>query len=281
MTQTALQTASQSPHAVLLTLLSGTATYRFCRWDDDLTVNGDNFTSMPSLTYDMEAQGGGTEDAKTSITMDSTVEPVPSLLSPYVHAPVTAILQEVAPGDDSTLRNLFKGTFGTLRENPQGNENIVKIDVLGLKKRLEEAKVGLPSLTTCLNTLGDARCQKDISGDILTGTVTSVRANYDNAIKIILSGSPNMQNARWRRGYVTVNGASSVIRQVLNQGTNPNPIIDLFLREFPPDSWVGESITLTPGCDGNLSTCRTVWDNEAHYMGIGFAMPSRNPVFSE
>jgi len=277
----ALHTDSQAKHAFLLTLESGTQTFRYCRWDDDVTVGANTFSSMPSLTYDMEAQGGGAEDAKATITFDSQVAPMPAMLSPYAHALVTATFQEVIPGTDASLRNIFKGTFGSITQNPEGNENIVKVEVHSLKKRLEDAKVGLPALSTCLNTLGDSRCQKDISGDILTGTVSSVRTQYDNQITLSLTGSPNMQNARWRRGFVDVGGARSVIRQVLSAGTNPNPIVSLFLRDFPPDSWVGESITLTPGCDGNLSTCRSVWDNEIHFMGIGFAMPSRNPVFSE
>jgi hypothetical protein len=68
---------------------------------------------------------------------------------------------------------------------------------------------------------------------------------------------------------------------VLSPGTNPDPVVELLLREIPPPSWIGETITLTPGCDGNLSTCRTVWDNEARFLGLGFSMPTRNPVFEE
>ena len=279
MTQSILHTASQAPHAMLLTLLSGSLTYRYCRWDSDLTVSGNLFTSMPSLTYDADALGGGTDEEKFSITMDTEAAPVPALLTPYIHAPVTAIIQEVSPGDDTSIRNVFKGTFGNVKQNPSGNGNIAGIEVLGLKRRLQEAVVGLPALTTCANGLGDFRCQKDIASDILTGTVQSVRSKFDNHIEISITGSPSMQNARWRRGFVEIDGARSVIRQVLSAGTNPNPIVELMLRELPPDTWVGLTITLTPGCDGNLSTCRTVWDNEAHFLALGFSMPTRNPVF--
>lgn len=281
MTQSILHTESQAKHAMLLTLSSGSQTFRYCRWDDNLTVESNTFTSMPSLSYDAEAQSGDVEDAKFSITMDAEADPVPALLTPYAHAPVAAVIQEVSPGDDTSLRNLFKGTFGNVKQNPGGNENIVSIDILGHKKRLGETVVGLPALTTCLNTLGDFRCQKDITADILTGTVQSVRTKSDNHIEISLTGSPNMQNARWRRGYVNVDGAKVIIRQVLSAGVNPNPVVELYLREFPPDSWVSQSVTLTPGCDGNISTCRTVWNNEEHFMGFGFAMPTRNPVFEQ
>lgn len=281
MTQSILHTESQAKHAMLLTLLSGSQTYRYCRWDSNLTVGGNSFTSMPTLTYDMEPQGGGVEDAKVQITMDAEADPVAALLSPYAHAPVTAVIQEVSPGDDTSLRNVFKGTFGSVSENPQGNTNIASIEVLGIKKRLGEAVVGLPALTTCINSLGDFRCQKDISLEILTGTVVSVGTLAPNHLVLNLTGSPNMQNARWRRGFVEVGGARVSIRQVYDAGTNPNPRVGLLLREFPPASWVGESIELTPGCDGNLSTCRTVWDNEQNFMGFGFAMPTRNPVFEQ
>ncbi len=281
MTQTILHTESQAKHAMLLTLLSGSMTYRYCRWDGDLTVSGNLFTAMPSLTYDIEAQGGDTEEAKAQITMDAEADPVPALLTPYIHAPVTALIQEVSPGDDTSLRNVYKGTFGTITENPGGNETIAQIDVLGIKRRLNEAVIGLPALTTCINSLGDIRCQVDLTSDILTGTVQSVRRLYDNHIEVSLTGSPDMQNARWRRGYVDVDGGRSIIRQVLSAGTNPSPVVELLLREFPSDLWVGQSIALTPGCDGNLSTCRTVWDNESQFMGFGFAMPTRNPVFEQ
>ena len=281
MTQSVLHTASQAPHAMLLTLLSGSLTYRYCRWDSNMTVDGDAFTSMSPLTYEAEGLGGGTDEEKFTLTMDAQADPVPALLSPYIHAPVTAIIQEVSPGDDSSLRNVFKGTIGTVKQNPSGNGNIVSIDVLGLKRRLNEAVVGLPATTTCINSLGDFRCQKDISAEILTGTVQSVRGKYDTHIEISIADSPNMQNARWRRGFVEIDGARSVIRQVLSAGTNPGPVVELLLRELPPDSWVGETITLTPGCDGNLSTCRTIWDNEAHFLALGFAMPTRNPVFEQ
>lgn len=281
MTQSILHTESQAKHALLVTLLAGSSTYRFCRWDNDLTVDGDDFTAMACLSYDADALGGGLDQEKFTLTLDAEVEPLPSLLSPYIHAPVTALIQEVAPGTDASLRNVFKGTFGSIKQNPQGNRNIANVEVLGLKRRLHESVVGLPALTTCVNSLGDFRCQKDISGETLTGTVSTVRRLYDNHIEVTLSGSPVMQNAKWRRGYVDLDGARSVIRQILDAGTNPNPTVGILLRDFAPDAWVGESITLTPGCDGNASTCTTVWDNIEHFNGFGFAMPTRNPVFEQ
>lgn len=51
------------------------------------------------------------------------------------------------------------------------------------------------------------------------------------------------------------------------------------LMRQPPAEWAGQALTLVPGCDGNIITCRDVYDNEERFTGYGYATPTRNPLY--
>ncbi|PCJ18271.1 MAG: hypothetical protein COA96_16760 [SAR86 cluster bacterium] len=51
------------------------------------------------------------------------------------------------------------------------------------------------------------------------------------------------------------------------------------LTRQPPTEWAGQALTLVPGCDGTISTCRDVHDNETRFTGFGFGAPDRQILY--
>jgi hypothetical protein len=46
------------------------------------------------------------------------------------------------------------------------------------------------------------------------------------------------------------------------------------LRERPPAWWLGETVEVHPGCDGQHATCRDRWNHEENFGGFGIRMPN-------
>ena len=51
------------------------------------------------------------------------------------------------------------------------------------------------------------------------------------------------------------------------------------MAKAPPADWVGKSVTLYAGCDRTLKTCRNIHNNEANFLGLGYAMVDYNALY--
>jgi uncharacterized phage protein (TIGR02218 family) len=126
----------------------------------------------------------------------------------------------------------------------------------------------------CRHALYGEGCGVDMDAFGVTGTVTSVD-NLD--IGVTLEANSNVEQDS--DGNVTTSGYfiggmirfGDVYRHVVNQG-------DGFVRLWRemPDIQVGSSVTLYPGCQRDLLTCKTRFDNTANYGGFPW-LPNRNP----
>ena len=50
------------------------------------------------------------------------------------------------------------------------------------------------------------------------------------------------------------------------------------LSKTPPASWLGQAVTVAPGCDKSLFTCDNRYLNVTSFGGFGTFMPVRNVV---
>jgi hypothetical protein len=51
------------------------------------------------------------------------------------------------------------------------------------------------------------------------------------------------------------------------------------LQREAPSSWLGVTVTATPGCDGLISTCRS-YENEHHFNGLAIRAPLTDRTLS-
>lgn len=84
---------------------------------------------------------------------------------------------------------------------------------------------------------------------------------------------PNGTGTRYQRGFVELDDIRVMIRSQVDLTT-------VQLNRAPPPEWVqGTLVSITPGCDKTIETCRAEWDNEIKFAGPGYGIPRYHPVF--
>lgn len=277
MAQTTLETDAAAQHTILVTLVYGATTTRYCRWTSDLTIGGNTYTAAPELEVEFATLKGTAEPEITKMKIARTRSPVNELQALRAHAPIKATISEVVPGEDATLREVFYGRVLKVTTAPNGVSHLVEVEVHGIKSKLV-VKLGMPALTTCLWRFGDDKCGFTLTA--LTGTTMHLfQDKHAERLRVEFSGSPNFDNRLWRGGYVEKDGIRILIKFVRSEGTNPNPTVKLDLADTPPDSWEGASAQFYHGCDKRLQTCRGR-NNESQFSGMGIKLPPYHPVLS-
>mgnify|MGYP001560157274 CR=1 FL=1 len=275
--QTNLEIEPASLYSLLLTLTWGVGhTARYCRWNENLIVNGLTYTAEPSLKMSENQQHGGTEDAPLSITLRDSKTTFNALSLMQPHAKVKATIAFVRVGDDSTEQEYFYGTISKTTTAPNGQAGLIKCEISGIKARLKTI-MGMEATSTCQSAfLGDAMCKILTEYLQIDCNVTSISTSEPNVVitdAAVGMGDPadELANLKWKFGSIKVDGLSISIRASRLDGS-------FELREMVPTSWIGQPATLFRGCDRQISTCRDVYDNEENFSGFGFAMPDYNPL---
>lgn len=285
MPQTAQHIAPAAPYTVLVEFIWGTSSIaRYCRWTENLVVGGNTYSAVPQLTArPKKAMEGGTDPEEVEISLPINYAPLNTATLPYKHPEIRVRIYEFSPGNASSARVLFFGRVGKISVSPGGAVAMARIQVRGIKARLAEARIGMQALTTCLHTFGDDLCGFDLAAARLTFTPSVLNVSgIPNRLRGTISGSPNMSNARWARGFLRFNNNSITIRRIESEGTNPNPTVTLDLREVPPPSWIGKPVDMFPGCNKTIEACRSAFRNrEESFLGCGIAMLPYNPGFSD
>lgn len=278
MTLSVLDTDSAVLQVMLVTFSWGTTptVARYCRGNRPVVLGGETFLPEPLLGIDFSAFQGGTEDVPIFITMPGARAPYTRLSMPFLHTKVMVRVEMASPGDPDSRYEVFTGRVSKVTVKPSGVPGLVKGKIVGVKARLN-GTLGVVASTTCLNQFGDENqsfCGIVLDEIRVPGTITAV---YDggvpNRITVSFPTAPDLANIRWNRGYAEVDGLRLMIRQSLLDGR-------FELKFIPPPYWAGSPVTLTPGCDKNLATCR-YWQRESQFLAIGYAMSGRNPLFEE
>lgn len=286
MPQTQQHTEAAANYTVLVTFTWGsTDIARYTRWSENLTVGGEVFTAVPQLSAKLKKpMEGGTSAEEIEVTMPINLAPLISAIEPYKHPEIKVKVEEFSPGGgDSTVRSLFFGRVGKIKVAPSGAAALARIQVKGIKARLAETRIGMQALSTCIHTFGDDLCGFNLAGakDVIIPTVLSV-GGVPNRMQGVIIGSPNMANDRWARGFLRFDTVNITIRKIEDEGTNPNPVVTIDLREVPPPSWIGKSVDIFPGCNKTIEACRDPFrDRESEFLGPGIAMLPYNPGFSD
>jgi uncharacterized phage protein (TIGR02218 family) len=132
---------------------------------------------------------------------------------------------------------------------------------------------------TCDAVLGDARCTVDLTSPSYkgSGTVDGVATNHTFSA----SGLDGYQEGWFTGGKVTWltgdnAGAVMEIKFHLNNGAEVS--FDLW-ETMPFDIVVGDSFSVTAGCDKSLATCRDRFNNVPNFRGFPY-IPGNDAVTS-
>jgi len=160
--------------------------------------------------------------------------------------------------------------FGTLGEvSIQGD--LFKGELRGLAQYLQQV-VGRIHQRRCDADLGDARCGVNLAPLTETGTVTAVT----NRQSFEFSGISQADDY-FNFGLVTWTAGDNVkFPMEVKRSISSPASMDLFLP-VPHDIGIGDTFTVYPGCDKNLSTCRDKFNNVVNFRGFP-AMPGRDQI---
>lgn len=159
----------------------------------------------------------------------------------------------------------FTGLVATAEAYPNGDHGVIKI--VGLPtKGMMDLYGGIPLTNQCAWILGEGKCGVDVDALSETALVDSI-----DGLQITFDSLATTTAGYWHRGFVSYDGLNIGVR-IYTTGTS------MELVALPPTSWVGKTVTLIPGCDGTIETCRSKFDSEETFGGAGYAIPSVNPI---
>ena len=140
-------------------------------------------------------------------------------------------------------------------------------ELRGLAAKLDQA-AGRIFQRTCAWELGDPRCRVDLAAAGLhgSGTVTAVLGAFD----FTASGLGSLTTGVLTRGKLTwasgANAGLAVEVKAHTQGSRSSRL-SLFLP-MPEPMALGDTFTVTAGCDKALATCRSQFSNAVNFGGF-------------
>jgi hypothetical protein len=242
-------------------------------WTEDTLGPQGTYLSVPTMEVKLPPMTSGIvegdEPLEILLPVDAFTTP---LASGMPHSPVeVTVWERVDPRTEraAATHTLFVGRVHRTRRNHEGRTDTIVVQAQNLKAQLEKA-LGLPATYHCIWTFGGRGCGIDLGPLRKTGTLDSAKGKVAQ-----ITGLPPQADPRyWHRGYVERLGLRLLIR---DWDGDASPGSFRLVRE-PPSSWVGQTVTLTPGCDKTIEVCRARWNREEVFAGIGYALPPYNPV---
>jgi uncharacterized phage protein (TIGR02218 family) len=140
-------------------------------------------------------------------------------------------------------------------------------EVRGLQHYLQQPKGRLFQMT-CDADLGDARCTVNLASATYRGTATI--ASVITARKFTVSGLSAYAHDFFSRGLAAfTTGPAAGIKIEVKAHTNVGGIVTVELwaeAEGPPV--IGNTFTVTAGCDKRFATCKTRFANSVNFRGF-------------
>jgi uncharacterized phage protein (TIGR02218 family) len=197
-------------------------------------ITGSNVRSTADMSVNnMEVTGA--INAGDLAIVDLTAAEIEAGL--FDDAAVTLLMVNWTAPDDGQIV-LQTGSIGAINRTSSGT---YKTELRGLTQRLSQTIIRTYG-SGCDAELGDARCGIDLAALTVTGTVTAVTSK--------------------RRFVAELDGTSPV--ETID--------VELFLA-MPKTIAIGDTFTVTPGCDKREVTCRETFGNILNFRGHGAWTP--------
>ena len=262
-----IDTKSNKAYTNLITFEYNGVYKRYAAYDSDVVVAAQTYLAVPEIELQNLAFTSFFDSRHISLKIPSSYAPVNSLIQPHPFAKVVVYIDEINVDDLTSKRSLFKGEVVNVTKSISDRSTLVTLTV-ATTKNLLQIPVGIPATSTCPWNFGDDNCKIDLDTVKIATTIEGV-----DAFTVTISNH-SLVGAYAQRGFIEKDGVRIPIRVASGY--------ELTLTRQPPTDWtVGASITVYPGCDKTLNTCRTRWNNERYFCPLGYAMPSYNPIFQQ
>lgn len=167
----------------------------------------------------------------------------------------------------------FNGWVSTAIRNPNQRSGIVSIECTNVKSKAAYSKPGLFGWHYCNWMFGKGPCANAVDLDALreAAILTVVSGKVIQVTGLDTTGIDRY----FHRGFVRRKGVRIEIHEYIIGST-------FLLRRDPPEEWLGNSISVYPGCWKTIEACREPHRNaEEWFNAPGYGTPSRNPILEE
>ncbi|MGK6315237.1 DUF2163 domain-containing protein [Neorhizobium sp. DT-125] len=115
----------------------------------------------------------------------------------------------------------------------------------------------------CDAVLGDARCGVNLAAWRGHGAVVAVK----DASRIVVSGLGGFEGGFFRQGALTFSGGATVDIETHERKPDGTAELTFWLPLEEPVA-IGETFTVTAGCDKTFSTCKARFGNQLNFRGF-------------
>lgn len=235
----------------------------FTDHDETITLEGVSYKADSGLTARalQQTTGLSVDNSEAFGALSSlSISETDIAAGRYDKAEVTALL--VNWRDRTQRVCLFRGHFGEIVRV----DGTFKVELRGLTDLLNQPQ-GRTFQRTCSAILGDGKCRVDLS---LPDFVHEEVLSAATAEEVTLTGAGLFAEDWFAQGTVEVlTGAASGIRRVIKSDVIQAGQRVLTLWEpFPVVVEAGELIKVRAGCDRQMKTCRTKFDNLPNFRGF-------------
>lgn len=264
MAQNDLDIKPLSTYTNLITFTYGASVARYVAGARNYT-DGDTFTALPCLEIDLKKQTGSAKDEPITVRL-SPVVPLITVLNGFSFTKIDVVIEEVDVLAPATRRVLFKGYLAKIVGNKNGRNDLIEIEMNGLRAPLA-SPLGIPANNTCSWVFGDKNCAIALGALMVATTITSI----PEKTKIVIASAANVP-PYFFRGFVQVDGLRIMVRDHI-------AATELILVDPVPPEWAGAACSIAPGCNKTIGDCRDKWSNETQFGGFGLAIPKFHPLF--
>jgi uncharacterized phage protein (TIGR02218 family) len=233
-------------------------------------ITGSDVRSSSDMSVDnMEVVGALAPD----LFMDITVADIESGVLDA--APVyTFQVNWSAPDDYQDIKR--RGYLGDITRTSEGR---YQTEIRGLTQVLQQT-IGRNAGDRCdVAEFGDSRCKKDVAAITVPGTVTSVtsRRRFNTSLTL---GMPAPVSPYFRLGKLTwLTGNNTGFTGQVKLDNVDTVLGNLEMWEnFPLTVQIGDTFTLTPGCDRRYETCKDVHNNLINMRAPGLFVPGMDEI---
>lgn len=266
MTYDAIEKSEYNSQPVELYEFHRQSTYwRYTSADSDQTYDLQIYTALP-------ISRGSFKCAAESFKSDLNIECDPSLgvLSQYINqVPYDIVYLKIIRyfPDDETSRVLWQGRITDVVFSGLGNAEIACESIYSGFRRQTLRRCWQKACPHALYSQGPGACNVNKNNHKVSRIVSLVSGQT-----MTLTVSPGATNY-FRGGYLVIDDAGTIIRRYIRSQKSAKLVLDAGII----NDVVGLKVTLYPGCDHSLATCRNKFGNVKNYGGHPW-IPVDNPM---
>lgn len=258
--------------AIRVPISGGFISAALCSHTSALTHDG--FTFAPAAEIDYSKMGSASMDLTTKPSKIKNIPAASGSLFGNVYdrvryGHIEAFIYELDVDIDTDVVNsgrlIVKGLVYNASSHLSGR--VLDLEIREDKYYFDKVGGVVCTEMCAVAYFGDKICKKTVS--LVTGVVDSVVRTV-----LTLTVTPAGVTFIYNNGYIEFEGLRIKIAYWESGAV-------FSMSEIPPDSWVGETVTVVIGCDKTLASCRVPHDNESEFFGLGYSMVDYNALFEE